>query len=103
MRIYQTAHYELRPEGVAAVKRAIAQFVRYVEAHEPGTKMYAAWQEVDAPTRFVHLFIFEDPQAQKAHSQSAAVARFEAAYKPWLAGGPVRFTDYVDVASRSAS
>ena len=99
MAIYQTAHYQVRDPGIATVTSAIAEFVEYVRDHEPGTKFYAAWQQVDDPTRFVHLFIFEDEAAQAAHSESAAVRRFEAAYTPELVAGPVVFTDYRDVAT----
>ena len=56
--------------------------------------MYLAWQQKDDPTRFVHFFIFDDEAAHEAHSRSAAVKRFEAAYRPELAGGDVVFTDY---------
>src|SRR5215467_12146890 len=56
--------------------------------------MYLAWQEKDDPTRFNHLFIFENEAAQARHGQSAAVAQFEAVYSPELVGGDVVFTDY---------
>jgi quinol monooxygenase YgiN len=65
----------------------------------PGTRMYAAWQEQDDPTRFVHLFIFEDAAAQTIHSESDAVKRFESIYAPELVGGDVVFTDYDLVAA----
>jgi quinol monooxygenase YgiN len=97
--IYQTAEYRVRAEGVEAVRRAIREFVDYVRASEPGTRMYAAWQRLDDPTRFVHVFIFEDASAQAAHSESAAVARFEAVYRPYLLDGDVVFTDFDMVAS----
>jgi quinol monooxygenase YgiN len=54
---------------------------------------------MDDPTRFVHFFIFENEAAHTAHSRSDAVKRFEAAYRPELAGGDVVFTDYELVAS----
>jgi quinol monooxygenase YgiN len=92
--IYQTAHYQVRPEAVADVKAAIEVFVRYVSENEPGSRLYAAWQERDDPTKFVHLFIFEDEAAQSAHGRSDAVAAFEAVYTPELVAGPVVFTDY---------
>ena len=98
MTIYQTAHYRVNEAGVAEVKAAIAEFVEYVKNSEPGTRLYAAWQQEDDPTRFVHLFIFEDEAAQAAHSGSDAVNRFESTYSPHLVGGPVVFTDYVLVA-----
>lgn len=99
MAIYQTAEYEVEPGGVETVKQAIRDFVAYVEANEPGTRMYAAWQRQDPPTRFMHLFIFEDAAAQDAHSESAAVAQFEATYRPFLVGGDVVFTDFDLVAA----
>jgi len=94
MPIYQTATYRVRPEGVETVKRAIATFVDHVRGHEPGTRFYHAWQAQADPTTFVHLFIFEDAEAQRIHSESAAVARFEAAYTPELVSDGVDFVDF---------
>jgi len=101
MPIYQTAHYRVNPGAVEKVQRAIEEFVDYVTAHEPGTRLYSAWQQQDDPTRFVHLFIFADEAAQAAHSESNAVRAFEAVYSPELAEGPVVFTDYRLVASNA--
>ena len=97
MPIYQTAHYQVKAEAVPRVRAAIEEFVRYVDESEPGTRLYAAWQEQADPTRFVHLFIFEDEAAHEAHGRSDAVRRFESVYSPELVGGPVVFTDYEQV------
>jgi quinol monooxygenase YgiN len=94
MAICQTGTYRVKPESVAKVKRAIEEFVGYLQANEPGTQMYLAWQEKDDPTRFVHLFIFADAAAHARHGQSEAVKRFESIYAPELVGGDVVFTDY---------
>jgi quinol monooxygenase YgiN len=94
MPIYTIAEYTVRPSGVEKVKQAIEEFVPYVKANEPGTRMYLAWQQKDDPTRFVHFFIFENEAAHQTHSKSEAVKRFEAAYGPELAGGDVVFTDF---------
>ena len=102
MPIYTIARYRVRRSGVDRVKRAIEDFLPYIRAHEPGTRLYAAWQQQDDPTQFVHLFIFEDETAHEAHANSDAVKTFEAAYGPELDGGPVVFTDYVNVASKPA-
>lgn len=99
MTIYQTATYQVKPQAVDKVKRAIQEFVQYVRASEPGTQMYMAWQQKDDPTRFIHLFIFKDSAAQSIHSQSEAVRRFESIYSPELVGGDVVFTDFIQVAS----
>jgi|SRR5580700_11078423 quinol monooxygenase YgiN len=99
MAIYTIAQYRVGKSGVEKVKRAIEEFVPYVQANEPGTRMYVAWQQKDDPTRFVHLFIFEDEAAHKVHSQSQAVKCFEAVYRPELEGGDVAFTDYQLVAA----
>ena len=64
--------------------------------------MYKAWQRQDDPTRFVHLFTFESEAAQAAHSELAAVERFEATYRPYLVGGDVVFTDFVLIASNDS-
>ena len=76
MPIYQTAHYQVNPGAVDKVKAAIAEFVEYVTEHEPGTRVYTAWQQQDDPTKFVHLFEFADEDAHNAHGASAAVRRF---------------------------
>lgn len=99
MAICQTAEYRVAADGVDRVKRAISAFVDYVRANEPGTRMYVAWQRQDDPARFLHLFIFEDEAGQTAHSESAAVAAFEATYRPYLVAGDVTFTDFDLVAS----
>ena len=92
MPIYQTGAYRVKPSAVEKVKQAIQEFVQYVQANEPGTQMYLAWQERDDPTKFVHLFIFADAAAQARHGESDAVKRFEAVYSPELVD--VVFTDY---------
>src|SRR5260370_9665740 len=94
MAIYQTATYQVKPQAVDKVKRAIEEFVGYVRANEPGTRMYTAWQQQDEPTRFIHLFIFEDAAAMSRHSESDAVKRFEAIYPPELLARDVAFTDF---------
>ena len=103
MAIYQTGGYQVKPSAVEKVKQAIKEFVRYVQDNEPGTKMYLAWQEKNDPTRFLHLFIFEDAAAQARHGESEAVKRFESAYSPELAGGDVVFTDYEMIAGKPTS
>jgi quinol monooxygenase YgiN len=102
MPIYQTATYRIEPGAVEKVKAAIDEFVAYVRANEPGTTLYAAWEQRDDATRFTHLFIFENERAQTTHSESDAVARFEAAYSPHLLDGPVLFTDFDLVADNRA-
>ena len=100
MPIYQTGGYRVKPEAVEKVKQAIKVFVRYVEENEPGTKMYLAWQEKNDPTRFNHLFIFENEAAQARHGLSEAVKQFESVYSPELVGGDVVFTDYEMIAGK---
>ena len=102
MPIYQTATYQVKPAAVDAVRAAIETFVAYVADNEPGTKLYASWQQEDDPTRFVHLFIFENGDARVTHGSSDAVKEFEAVYRPELVGGPVVFTDYLQVATNGS-
>jgi quinol monooxygenase YgiN len=101
--IYQTGGYQVRPQAVDKVKRAIKDFVPHVQENEPGTQMYLAWQQRNDPTRFLHFFIFEDSAAQTRHGQSEAVHQFESVYSPELVGGDVVFTDYEMVAGKRDS
>ena len=98
--LFQTGAYQVKRSAIPAVKKAIEEFVRYVKASEPGTLMYLAWQQKSDPTKFVHLFIFEDEAAQTRHGQSEAVKRFESVYGPELSGGDVVFTDYDMIAGK---
>ena len=100
MAIFQTGGYQVKPSAVNKVKEAIREFVAYVQANEPGTQMYLAWQEKNDPTRFLHLFIFADEAAQARHGESEAVKRFESVYSPELVGGEVVFTDYELISGR---
>jgi quinol monooxygenase YgiN len=100
MTIFQTGAYQVKLSAIGKVKAAIGEFVRYVQASEPGTQMYLAWQHKDDPTRFIHLFIFADEAAHERHSKSDAVKRFEAAYSPELVTGSVVFTDYEMIAGK---
>jgi quinol monooxygenase YgiN len=101
MPVYTIAEYKVNAHAVEKVKKAVEEFVRYVKANEPRTRLYMAWQQQDDPTRFVHFFIFEDESAHEAHGKSAAVKRFESIYGPELVGGPVKFTDFNLVASNN--
>lgn len=103
MPIYQTAHYQVRPEAVDKVTAAIVEFVDYVRENERGTWFYASWQAKDDPSKFVHLFTFEDESAHERHGQSEAVKRFESVYQPELMGGSVLFTDYQLVATNGGT
>jgi quinol monooxygenase YgiN len=102
MSIYQLAHYQVNESAVEKVKAAIAEFVDYVAKNEPSTKMYKAWQNKDDPTTFVHLFEFADEAAHRTHGGSDAIRKFESVYQPELAAGPVRFIDYIQIATNSS-
>src|SRR5258708_37484184 len=99
MSVFTIATYQVRASGVEKVKRAIGEFVPYVRANEPGTKVYAAWQEKADPTKFVHFFIFENEAANRLHGQSQAVKQVEAAYRPEFVAGEGVFTQYRQVAA----
>ena len=100
MAIYQTGAYRVKPSAVEKVKKAIKEFVQYVQAEEPDTLMYLAWQQKDDPTFFIHLFIFKDAAAQERHGKSDAVHHFESIYSPELVDGDVIFTDYELIAGK---
>jgi quinol monooxygenase YgiN len=96
--IRQLARYQVRPEALERCLAAIHEFVAYVRANEPGTLRYDVWQEQKDPTRFVHIFMFRDAGADRAHSESAEVKKFAAVLYPECLA-PVEFTDYEQVVS----
>ena len=73
-------------------------FVTYVRAREPGTLRYEVWQELQDPTRFVHIFVFRDAEADRIHSESAEVKKFAGVLYPQCLA-PVEFVDYQLVTS----
>ncbi len=91
--IRQLARYQVRPQSLERCLAAIREFVAYVHAHEPGTLRYEVWQEEADPTRLVHLFVFRDAEAERIHSESAAVNQFSAVLYPECLA-PVEFTPY---------
>ena len=74
--IRELARYEVRPDSLEQCLSAIHEFVGYVRSNEPGALRYEVWQETRHPTRFVHLFIWRDAEANRIHGQSAAVKKF---------------------------
>lgn len=96
--IRQLARYEVRAEALERCLGAIHEFVAYVRANEPGTLRYEVWQEPDHPTRFVHIFVFRDAAADRAHSESAAVKKFASILYPQCLA-PVQFIDYTQLAA----
>jgi quinol monooxygenase YgiN len=97
-KIRQIARYQVRPEALQRCLAAIHEFVAYVRSSEPGTLRYEVWQEQKDPTRFVHLFVFRDAEADRIHSESAEVERFAGVLYPECLA-PVEFVDYDLVAS----
>ena len=99
--IRQLARYQVRPGSLELCLAAIHEFVAYVRAHEPGTLRYDVWQEVGDATRFVHIFTFRDADADRIHSESAAVKKFSGVLYPECLA-PVEFVDYRLVDSNTA-
>jgi quinol monooxygenase YgiN len=96
--IRQLARYQVRPEALERCLAAIHEFVAFVRSNEPGTLRYEVWQEHDDPTRFVHIFTFRNAEADRIHSESAAVKKFSGILYPECLA-PVEFIDYKQIAS----
>jgi quinol monooxygenase YgiN len=91
--IHELARYEIRPEALERCLAAIHEFVAYVRENEPGALRYEVWQEAAHPTRFVHLFVWRDDEANRIHGESAAVKTFAGILYPNCLA-PVEFRVY---------
>ena len=100
MPIRMTASFQVHPETLQESLAAIAEFVAYVGANEPGTSHYVSWQDGEDPTLFIHHMAFDDDEARSAHSESDGVKRFTEILYPNLVA-PVEFRTYDEVASAS--
>jgi len=87
MPVYGTARFSVKPEALDRCQSAIEEFVTYVRANEPGTKLYLSLQDQADPTRFLHVMIFEDEAAENIHTNSEALDRFllSCTRRPWMA------------------
>ena len=94
--IHELARYEVRPEALGEVLAAIHEFVAYVRANEAGALRYEVWQEREHPTRFVHIFVWRDEEANRVHGESAAVKKFASTLYPKCLA-PVEFIEYKQV------
>lgn len=94
--IHELASYEVRPEALGQCLAAIHEFVAYIRENEPGALRYEVWQDTERPTRFVHLFVWRDAEANRIHGESAAVKKFAGILYPNCLA-PVEFIEYKQV------
>ena len=99
--IHELARYEVRPEALPQCIAAIHEFVAHVRANESGSLRYEVWQEAEHPTRFVHVFVWKNAQANRAHGESAAVKKFAGILYPNCLA-PVEFTEYRQLDANAA-
>ncbi len=99
--IHELARYEVRSEALSTCLAAIHEFVAYVRDNEPGALRYEVWQEAERPTRFVHLFVWRDAEANRIHGESAAVRKFAGILYPNCLA-PVEFIEYRQVDANAA-
>jgi quinol monooxygenase YgiN len=98
MPIHQTARFKVKPGSLKKCEQAIREFVQHVKDNEPGTLLYTSLQEKDAPTSFLHYFVFQDGAARNIHANSDGVKRFTNILYPETLEG-VEFTEYTIVTS----
>ncbi len=92
-------NYEVKPEHVETIKRAISEFIAGIQASEPNT-FYEAFQQVAKPTAFTHFMIFNDIDAKTQHQDAPHTKKFVDILYPACTLEPV-FTDLAAVASTS--
>lgn len=99
--IHELARYEVKPESLETCLAAIHEFVAHVRKNEPGALRYEVWQDAEHPTRFVHIFVWKDAEANRIHGESAAVKKFAGILYPNCVA-PVEFIEYKQVDANAA-
>ena len=99
--IHELARYEVRPDALANCIAAIHEFVAYVRDNESGALRYEVWQDSQHPTRFVHIFVWRDAEANRIHGESAAVKKFADTLYPNCLR-PVEFVEYTQIDANAA-
>ncbi len=99
--IHELARYEVRPEALDQCLAAIHEFVAYIRENEPGALRYEVWQDTERPTRFVHIFVWRDAEANRIHGESVAVKKFASILYPNCLA-PVEFIEYKQVDANAA-
>jgi quinol monooxygenase YgiN len=90
--VAKTARFSVRPEARERCEAAIREFVSVLD-DEPGTRVYVALRESGDPTRFLHVMVFDDEDADLRHRHSEHTKRFvEELYPHTLEG--VAFNDF---------
>lgn len=97
--IERKATFKVRPEAVGEAVAAIEEFITAIAENEPGTEIYHSYQEVDDPTRFLHVMRFTDEKSREIHIDTDHVHRFVERLYPLCEEQPV-FTDVTTVAAR---
>jgi quinol monooxygenase YgiN len=75
MPICKMARFRVKREAVRQCTAAIREFVTYVKAHEPGTRLYISLQDPRDRTRFLHVMVFKNAAAERQHHASAAAKK----------------------------
>ncbi len=97
---YLTAKFRVEPEWRDECLEVIREFINDVDRTEPGTRVYLSLQSEDDPNEFLHVFVFDDEAAEKAHRTSSAVMTFTNRLYPRLQAD-VEFRTFRRVAGTS--
>jgi quinol monooxygenase YgiN len=95
MVVAKTARFAVRPDARARCEAAIREFVSAVDG-EPGTRVYLSLRESGDPTRFLHVMVFDDAEADARHRHAAHTRRFVATLYPQTLDG-VALNDFTVV------
>ncbi len=88
--IIKMAIYKVRKDKLKIVLPAVKEFVKAVNKKERGrTLMYSAFQKKGAPHELVHIMIFKDKKAEKAHKKSPHARKFVELISPNSTSEPV--------------
>lgn len=74
--ITKVVRYRVKKKKLLKLKAAIGKFVDDIKKSESGIVSYDVFQEKDDPTALVHVMIFKDKAAERAHIKSEHVQKW---------------------------
>ena len=74
--------YTVKLESLEIVKHMVRKFISAIKENEPETLVYKSLQQMEEPTKFIHIMTFSNSAAEEYHRQTEHCKEFVTALYP---------------------